>query len=95
MPRPIGICKLCLLDKTLANSHLLPAGIYKGSPASFSVWADGNATLVYQWYSNNIPTGDTGTNYTIGSLSAGPLTVAVVVTLVEAPSWSETVRVTV
>ena len=29
MPRGSGICKLCLLDKPLASSHLIPAGVYK------------------------------------------------------------------
>ena len=29
MPRRSGICKLCLVDKPLASSHLIPAGVYK------------------------------------------------------------------
>jgi hypothetical protein len=29
VPRRSGICKLCLVDKPLASSHLIPAGVYK------------------------------------------------------------------
>ncbi len=27
--RPVGICKLCLLEKTLCESHLMPKGLYR------------------------------------------------------------------
>jgi hypothetical protein len=64
--------------------HLPPGpfglGIYKNNSAEFDVWAEGNATLNYLWYSNGISTGVTATNYTINTLNAGSLTIAVVVT---------------
>ncbi|PWU14585.1 MAG: hypothetical protein C5B50_17015 [Verrucomicrobia bacterium] len=63
----------------ITRAVTVPPGIFKGSPASFNVWAEGNATLSYLWLSNGISTGVTTTNYNISSLNAGPLTVAVAV----------------
>src|SRR5262249_36777143 len=59
-----------------------PPGMYKGSSASFNVWAEGSPTLKYQWTSNGVvlPVPDTTTNITLNNLSAGSLAVAAIVT---------------
>ena len=60
----------------------LPADTFKGASGSFNVWAEGSPTLGYQWTSNGVPVAvsSTTTNITLNNFSAGPLTVAVVVT---------------
>lgn len=57
-----------------------PSGlVYAGASVSFSVWAEGSPTLSYQWTSNSVPLGLTGTNITVSNLSGGNTTIAVVV----------------
>jgi hypothetical protein len=76
----LGLYIAAQVPPVITRAVELPPGIYKGSSAYFDVWAEGNATLHYQWYSNGISTGATATNITLNGLQAGPLTVAVVVT---------------
>ena len=57
-----------------------PGIVFKGSSASFSVWAEGSPTLGYLWSSNGISTGITTTNATINNFAVGTSTIAVVVT---------------
>jgi hypothetical protein len=72
-----GLYNAAQVTPVITRAVAVPPGIYKGSPASFNVWAEGSPTLSYLWRSNGVSTGVTTTNYTIGSLVAGPLTVSV------------------
>jgi len=56
-----------------------PGAVFDGSSVSFSVWADGSATLNYSWTSNGITTGVTTTNFILSNLGVGKTTVAVTV----------------
>jgi hypothetical protein len=58
----------------------LPGSVFKGQSASFNVWAEGAPTLSYLWYSNNVPTGVTTTNYTPTNIQVGTQNISVIVT---------------
>jgi hypothetical protein len=73
----MGLYNAAQVPPIITRAVKVPPGIFKGSTASFNVWADGNATLSYLWRSNGVSTGVTGTNYTISALAAGSLTVSV------------------
>jgi hypothetical protein len=64
----------------ITRAPVNPGTVFKGATVSFSVWADGTPTLGYMWTSNGVPTGDTGTNYTIANIPVGAFTIAVIVT---------------
>jgi hypothetical protein len=64
----------------ISQSVQNPGTVFKGSSASFSVWAEGSPTLTYLWTSNGVSTGVTTTNYTASNLAVGTPTIAVIVT---------------
>ncbi len=58
----------------------LPAIVYDGSSLTLDIWAEGNPTLVYNWYKNGSPLGVTTTNLALNNLTtnnSGTYTVAV------------------
>lgn len=74
-----GLYNAAQVPPVITEPLQLPTLVYKGSSASFSVWAEGSPTLGYSWTSNGVPLGVTTTNVTINNLAAGNLTITVVV----------------
>ncbi|MFO1476311.1 MAG: LamG-like jellyroll fold domain-containing protein [Verrucomicrobiota bacterium] len=75
-----GLYTAAQVPPVITQPPQAPGTVYSGSSLALSVWAEGNPTLRYAWYSNGVAIGATATNIVLNNLTAGAKTVSVVVT---------------